>query len=166
MIYETIPVNYFDHTALLEAIQEANSIRVGCAYWANEAAEYLMDDDNDVTSGQAVETGEFINWNKNIEYLVNHWIYTLTKIVLECKMNIPSFDKSYTDALFHKWFMMENDGKLDPYSAINDAYKEWKQHTEILARNYGVKVARFRTNMCSNGEAERLGLGLGLENSN
>ena len=155
MIYETIPVNYFDHTALLEAIQEANSIRVGCAYWANEAAEYLIDDDNDVTSGQAVETGEFINWNKNIEYLVNHWIYTLTVKVLECKMNIPSFDESYTDALFHKMFIKKNDGKVHPYSAINDAYKEWKQKIEVLARNYKIEVARLRTDFYSNGEAER-----------
>ena len=72
MIYETIPATYFDHTALAKAIGEAFAIR-GCAgYWANKAADELMDDR--MSSGDAVEIGQFINWAKNIEFLVNRWI--------------------------------------------------------------------------------------------
>ena len=117
MIYETISVHYFDHTALLEAIQEANAIRVECAYWANKAAEHLMDDD--VTSGQAVQTGEFMNWAKNIEYIVSHWIEILAEKAFECKIYIFSFDEDYIGCLCHKITMriLAKEGKVK--SAIN-----------------------------------------------
>ena len=68
MIYETIPAKYFDHTALAKAIGEAFAIRDCAGYWANKAADELMDDR--MSSGDAVEIGEFINWAKNIEFLV------------------------------------------------------------------------------------------------
>ena len=44
MIYETIPAKYFDHTALAKAIGEAFAIRDCAGYWANKAADELMDD--------------------------------------------------------------------------------------------------------------------------
>ena len=74
MIYETIPAKYFDHTALAKAIGETSSLIEMVKYYANEAADALMDADDSMSSGDAVQIGEFINWAKNIEFHVNHWI--------------------------------------------------------------------------------------------
>ena len=65
MIYETIPVHYFDHAALLKAIVEANVLCECTSCLSNQAAEARMDDD--VTSGDAVQFGKIINILENIE---------------------------------------------------------------------------------------------------
>ena len=84
MIYETIPVHYFDHTVLHKAIVEANVICERISSLAYEAAEALMDDD--VTSGEAVELGEMINILKNVEWVVEHWLEVLAPIASKCKI--------------------------------------------------------------------------------
>ena len=85
MIYETIPAKYFDHTALAKAIGEAFAIRDCAGYWANKAADELTDDR--MSSGEAVEIGQFINWAKNIEFLVNHWIEGFNHIIDKMLVN-------------------------------------------------------------------------------
>ena len=57
--YETIPAKYFDHTALAKAIGETFSLIEMVKYYANEAADALMDADDSMSSGDAVEIGHF-----------------------------------------------------------------------------------------------------------
>ena len=65
MIYQTIPVQYLDHDDLLKAIRVAWVLGRLAVNWANKAIEDLMNDD--VTSGTAVNIGEFVNYAKNVE---------------------------------------------------------------------------------------------------
>ena len=86
MIYETIPAKYFDHTALAKAIGEGVILREFAEWFANKAANDLLDDD--VTSGLAVNIGDFMNYAKNIEFLVHNWLESFHKIADEYELDI------------------------------------------------------------------------------
>ena len=42
------------------------------------------------------------------------------------------------------------------FDCINGVYKEWKQQLGILARNYKIPTGTYRSDLSSNGEAERV----------
>ena len=156
MIYETIPAKYFDHTALAKAIGEAFAIRNCAGYWAKEAADVLMDDR--MLSGDAVEIGVFINWLKNIEFLVNRWIEVFNDITDKMDIDRPLFiDK--VDMSVNYMIQKTNDEieKTDSvFDCINGVYKEWNQQLGILARNYKIQMGTYRSDLFSNGEVERV----------
>ena len=155
MIYEIIPAKYFDHTALAKAIGEAFAIRDCAGYWANKAADELMDDR--MSSGEAVEIGQFINWAKNIEFLVNRWIEVFNDIT--DKMDI---DPLYMVEMFmaHNYMIQKTHDEMKKTDSvidcINGVYKEWKQQLGILARKYKIPTDTYRSDLLSNGEAERV----------
>ena len=153
MIYETIPVHYFDHTALLKAVVEANVLCEYTSCLANQAAEELMDDD--VTSGEAVGLGVMVNMLKNIEWVVEHWLEVLAPIASKCKIyGVKSEDYHYE---YEEKIDTElaNESLMIP-KVISDFYDEWEQHLHPLARKYNIPVARNKgVDFKKNGMAER-----------
>jgi len=142
MIYQTIPVQYLDHTDLLKAIKEAMMLSRYANHLANTATERLMDDE--LSSGEAVDIGEKINILKNIECMVNHWIELLAKVASKCKIvSLKPDDKKIEDYLDK----VAND--------FNDAYKEWKQQLPPLATKYNIEIIKYSSDFSNNGEVER-----------
>ena len=155
MIYETIPARYFDNTALFEAIYKAIEISGCVGFLAQDAANSLVE--KGMTSGAAMNAGQFINWAKNIEVLTNHWIHLLCEKGYDLRLNLfplPDTDKLGQNLLdkcveaFH-----ENKPFKD---VINPVYGEWVERLKVLAKNYKIPHNIYRSSMMLNGEAEKI----------
>jgi len=135
-------------TALAKAIGEAFAIRDCAGYWANKAADELMDDR--MSSGDAVEIGEFINWAKNIEFLVNHWIEGFNHIIDKIDMAVNYIIQKTCDEI------EKTDSRKHVFDSISGVYEELNQQVGILARNYKIQMGTIRSDLFSNGEVERV----------
>jgi len=158
MIYETIPMYYFDHTDLVKAIVEANVISAYAKDFANKATEHLMDDN--ITSGIAFKMGETINMLKNVEHIVDHWVEILKFTAFELNW---CADQDYFEISEHhrKNYDIKVATELDNKSltipdVIGDFYREWEQHLNPLARKYNITTTTNMVNIRKNGIAERL----------
>ena len=154
MVYDTIPMYYFDHTDLLKAIVEANVISAYAKDFANTATEHLMNDN--ITSGIAFNMGNTINMLKNVEHIVDHWVEILISTV------VIAADKDYSETIKHhqKYYRIRIATKLDNVvripDVIDDFYREWEQHLVPLARKYNIAITNHKVNITQNGIAERL----------
>ena len=154
MVYDTIPMYYFDHTDLLKAIVEANVISAYAKDFANTATEHLMNDN--ITSGIAFNMGNTINMLKNVEHIVDHWVEILISTV------VIAADKDYSETIKHhqKYYNIKIATKLDNKSlmipdVIGDFYREWVKHLDPLARKYNIAITTNRLYLEKNGIAER-----------
>ena len=118
MIYETIPAKYFDHTALAKAIGEAFALIEMVRYHANEAADQLMDDS--MSSGDAVQIGEFINWAKNIEFHVNHWIEVFNDITDKMDIHPLFMDKM---VMAHNYMIQKTQDEIEKTDSSTSVFK-------------------------------------------
>ena len=151
MIYQTIPVRYIDHADFLKAIIEANVLIGFAMMWAEQGLECLMQDN--VTSGEAVYIGRFINYAKNIEYGVNQWLNTLCEIAGECNIIIP--DDLVDNDVGVMYAKKLNTERKDNQKSIINQYSEWTQQLLPLSKKYKFMVRGAYMNFSNNGEAER-----------
>ena len=157
MIYETIPAHYFDHTALFEAISEAAGISTCVEFLAQFAADSLIE--QDMTSGAAMNAGQFINWAKNIEVITDRWIHLLSEKAYDSPLSsLPDKDKlgaNFRDNLLDKCAEAYDDDK--PFrDAIDPVYWKWVERLKVLAKNYKIPANTYRSSMMLNGEAEKI----------
>ena len=154
MIYETIPVQYLDHTALLKALNEANDLISWANFFADDASERLMNDD--VTSGTAVRIGKFINQTKNIVYVLEHCYNHLAETACECKIVIPDPGDDYVDKIEMQLETLKNGNKpIKPGELLENAFDEWSKQLPLLARKYNIPIKKIEFNHSNNGEAQR-----------
>tara|TARA_R110001606_G_C14982862_1_gene604648 strand:+ start:60 stop:557 length:498 start_codon:yes stop_codon:yes gene_type:complete len=155
MIYQTIPVQYLDHDDLLKAIRVAWVLGRLAVNWANKAIEDLMNDD--VTSGTAVNIGEFVNYAKNVECITYHWYDFLFDKASKFKIITLSFtyrckkdDYDYID----KMMLAASNSPIR--DVIQNAYNEWTHQLLLpLSMKYKWAVEEFDCDFTSNGVAER-----------
>ena len=155
MIYETIPAHYFDHTDLFEAIYEAIGIFNCVKFLAQNAADSLVE--KDMTSGAAMNAGQFINWAKNIEVLTDHWIHLLSEKAYDLPddfSSLPAKDKHGANLLAK---CVEAIHENKPFKDVIDpVYGEWVERLKVLAKNYKIPHNTYRSSMMLNGEAEKI----------